>query len=282
MIIGAMKCATSTLQKQLNLQPGIFMTTPKEPNFFSDDPVYQQGPEWYSSLYDNALENDLTGEASTHYTKLPTYPETLARIQDYCGESLKLIYIVRHPVDRLVSHYIHEWSQGSIGIDINQAINSHQELVDYSRYHYQIQPYIEAFGQSQVQLVFYEQLIQQPQEQLARCAEFIGYPTPPVWQEDASRENVSSQRVRKFPGYNVLINNPILASLRRNLIPKTVRNRVKKQLTMQSRPTLNQQSQTQLTEIFNQDLDKLGAMIGQSLTCDNFKHVATNGYYDWK
>ena len=40
LIVGAMKCGTSTLQAQLALQDGIFMTTPKEPNFFSDDAVF--------------------------------------------------------------------------------------------------------------------------------------------------------------------------------------------------------------------------------------------------
>ena len=46
-IIGAMKCATSTLHEQLALQPGIFMSQLKEPNFFSNDEEYEKGWNWY-------------------------------------------------------------------------------------------------------------------------------------------------------------------------------------------------------------------------------------------
>ena len=80
MIIGAMKCATSTLHEQLALQPGIVMTEPKEPNFFSNNEEYQRGMDWYLSLFTEAQATDICGESSTHYTKLPTYPETVSRI----------------------------------------------------------------------------------------------------------------------------------------------------------------------------------------------------------
>ena len=51
LIVGAMKCATSTLHDQLSLQPGIFMTELKEPNFFSNDEQYCKGLDWYLSHF---------------------------------------------------------------------------------------------------------------------------------------------------------------------------------------------------------------------------------------
>ena len=53
-IIGAMKCGTSTLAAQLGMQDGMFMTTPKEPNFFSDDPIFDNGMDWYRALFTDA------------------------------------------------------------------------------------------------------------------------------------------------------------------------------------------------------------------------------------
>ena len=53
-VIGAMKCGTTTLAAQLGAQSGLFMTTPKEPNYFSDDDVFARGPDWYSALFDAA------------------------------------------------------------------------------------------------------------------------------------------------------------------------------------------------------------------------------------
>jgi hypothetical protein len=49
-----MKCATSTLHEQLARQRGVFMSTPKEPNFFSDDEVFAQGKTRYQSLFAGA------------------------------------------------------------------------------------------------------------------------------------------------------------------------------------------------------------------------------------
>jgi hypothetical protein len=51
-IMGAMKSATSTLHTQLAMQPGIFMSTPKEPNYFSDDAEFSRGEQWYADLFD--------------------------------------------------------------------------------------------------------------------------------------------------------------------------------------------------------------------------------------
>ena len=50
-IIGAMKCATSTLHDQLAEQPGFVMSEPKEPNFFSDEENWAKGLGWYSGLF---------------------------------------------------------------------------------------------------------------------------------------------------------------------------------------------------------------------------------------
>ena len=76
LIIGAMKCATTSLHDQLAAQPGLFMSEPKEPFFFSNDEVYARGIDWYAGLFAGAAAGDLCGESSTHYTKLPSYPRT--------------------------------------------------------------------------------------------------------------------------------------------------------------------------------------------------------------
>jgi hypothetical protein len=139
-IIGAMKAATTSLYQQLKMQPGIFMPDLKEPNFFSDDATYSNGLDWYRQLFSKAGDAVIRGEASTHYTKLPTYPHTVDRLVK-ANMSCKMIYVMRDPIDRLVSQYIHEWSQRKITVSIDKAINEFPELIHYSRYYYQLQPY---------------------------------------------------------------------------------------------------------------------------------------------
>ncbi|HIF55527.1 MAG TPA: sulfotransferase, partial [Methylococcaceae bacterium] len=84
----------------------------------------------------------MCGESSTHYTKLPDYPFAVDRMAKSLT-SPKLIYVMRHPVDRLVSHYIHQWTQNIFTCDINAAIDQYEELTAYSCYARQLAPYFE-------------------------------------------------------------------------------------------------------------------------------------------
>jgi len=272
-IIGAMKSATSTLHEQLAMQPGFFMSTPKEPNFFSDDPVYSLGLNWYSNLFSEAKSGDICGESSTHYTKLPDYPLTIKRMKTYLP-SLKLIYVVRHPIDRLISHYIHQWSQNVIKTDINQAIDEFAELINYSRYSMQIAPFIEAYGVEHIHIVFSEAFRVRPQHELERVVRFLGYDKEVIWYDDLPEQNVSSQRIRRFKGYELIVNNPALAWIRRNFIPQRLRDAVKSNLALKKRPQIDEQHMLKLTNIFNEDLANFGDMLGIEINMNNYPSIA--------
>lgn len=258
------------------------MTTPKEPNFFSDDDVYAQGIEWYQGLFADAPPDAMCGEASTHYTKLPTYPDAIARLHSHLGTDVKLIYMMRHPVQRLVSHYIHEWTQKVIDnkTDINAALDCHPELITYSQYSLQIRPYLETFGPDNVLPIFFEQLLNAPQQELERVCRFIGYPESPQWQE-LERDNVSSQRMRKSPLRDAIVKAPILKTIRKRLIPQEVRDWVKGLWQMKKRPELGPEQLQRVTEIFDRDLAQLNEWLGTELTCATFKQTAQVSPEGW-
>ncbi len=279
-IIGAMKSATSTLHTQLALQDGIFMSTPKEPNYFSDDLEYARGERWYQSLFSDALAADICGESSTHYTKLPDYPLTVERIARLLKKP-KFIYVMRHPIDRLVSHYIHQWSQNEFKCDINQAIDQYEELTAYSCYARQLEPYFKQFGRDSVLPVFSEAIRLNPQNQLRRVADFIGFDGAVTWQDEVVAQNVSGDRVRAFKGYSWLIESRMMTFLRRSLIPKSIRNRVKQGLTMQERPVIDEAHLEYLTELFDKDLAVLGQYLGSELSCDNYKQSVVKQNLNW-
>lgn len=279
-IIGGMKCATSTLHSQLALQPGIFMSTPKEPNFFSDDDQFARGFNWYASLFESAGPDDICGESSTHYTKMPTYPHTVPRLGQAL-ENTKFIYVMRHPIDRLVSHYMHEWSQKVISCDIEKAIELYPELIEYSCYHRQLKPYFDKFGVDAVLPVFFDNLRINPQADLERICQFIGYNQNPVW-KDIPAENISNERIRKFPFYDLLVDSELATTLRRNFIPQSMRNKVKALFTLKQRPTLSDSARQKLESIFDEDLRLLGDQLGIDLNCRNFKQVAASISPEWK
>lgn len=276
-----MKGATSTLHKQLSLQTGIFMSTPKEPNYFSDDAEYERGEQWYNALFDRAEVNDLCGESSTHYTKLPDYPLTVERMAKKL-KSPKFIYVMRHPVDRLISHYIHQWSQNVIKYGINEAIDSYKELTSYSCYAKQLEPYFNRFGQENILPIFTEAIRRNPQEQLDKVTKFIGYQGRAIWEEDVTSQNISGNRIRAFKGYRWLVESDLMTFIRRSMIPKSIRNKVKQRLTMQKRPEIDEIHLSKLTTVFDQDLFRLGRCFGVELSCENYTQVVCSQNLFWQ
>ena len=277
MIVGAMKCATSTLHVQLALQPGFVMSEPKEPNFFSNDEIYAQGMDWYYSLFSAAQPGDFCGESSTHYTKLPTYPKTIDRIKRHVPDA-KFVYVMRHPIDRLVSQFIHEWSQRvTTTKDVNEAVMTLPILTQYSRYSMQLRPFLETFGPGNVLPVFAENLHRHPQRELERVCRFIGYTGTPQWQESTGHEHQSSERLLQSAWRDALVDQPFLQHMRRTLVPKSFRTWVRGLWTMKERPQLTPECIGYLEKIFDEDLAILGRWMGIELNCRNFKEVVDSG-----
>ncbi|MCC5821680.1 MAG: sulfotransferase domain-containing protein [Planctomycetes bacterium] len=267
-----MKCATSTLHDQLSRQPGVFMSEPKEPNFFSDEDVWARGLGWYKGLFDSAPDAAVCGESSTHYTKLPTFPMAAVRLHAHLPHA-RLIYVMRDPIDRLVSHYIHAWSCRELDRPLNEAVHEHDELIAYSCYGMQLQPWLDLFGPQRVLPVFFERLTRRPQEEFERIARFIGCAGPVCWAEDAEPRNVSAKRLRCHPMLETVLDIGVLRSLRRGLLPEGVRDRIKSRWRMEARPELSGEARSHCIERLDPEMRRLGGMLGLSLTCERFREA---------
>ena len=104
--------------------------------------------------------------------------------------------MIRNPLDRAVSHYIHEWSMGTMSGDIEAAFEHHPELIDYGRYGYQLAPWVAAFGRDGLFVSSLEAMTAAPQALLDRIGGFLGR-SGLIWQAEKAQENVSAQRVRR-------------------------------------------------------------------------------------
>ena len=278
-IIGAMKGATSTLHEQLAAQPEVFMSTPKEPGFFSHDEHFARGIEWYESLFASAEDQQICGESSTYYTKRPEFPQSADRMVEMIPDA-KLIYVIRHPVRRLVSHYIHAWSQKEYLGSIRRAVEEYAPLVDCGRYAMQLEPYLKAFGRNRILLVFSERLTSDSQNELERIGRFLGLKTTPRWNDNLGPANVSSERMRNSAARDAIVYAPGISQIRQCL-PQSWRERVKRFWKMRKRPQLNAMQQAQLTAIFDEDLAQLGAWTETGLSCDSFDEIARSSTPRW-
>ena len=258
-IIGAMKSGTSTLAAQIGAQSGMFMTTPKEPNFFSDDAIWANGMTWYEDLFANANPDDIKGEASTHYTKSPRLPHTIERMTASLKTTPKIVYVLRNPIERAISHFMHAWSEGETERDINDALRRNPDYIDFGCYGMQIAPFIQAFGAESVLLTSLEVLKDAPEAELSRVTDFLGFEGTPVWQTDHDRQNESAARIRKFRGYGLIIDNPVARALRRSLVPKSIRSKIRDRQTFGDRPVISDEMRQHLTARFLEDRATLAA-----------------------
>lgn len=172
-IIGAMKCATTSLHRMLEQHDRICTGTLKEPNFFAADDKWAQGTAWYRELW--APEpGQLRLDSSPNYTKRHLWPDAARRMASITPEA-RLVYIVREPLERIVSHHLHLVASGrevrSFATVMRDLDNP---LVATTRYAWQLEPWLEAFARDQLLVLRADELQARPRDTVARVLEFAG------------------------------------------------------------------------------------------------------------
>lgn len=173
MILGAMKCGTTTLADLLKEHPQVSFCRLKEPEFFSKDPDWRANIDRYHALFEQR-QGALYVEASTGLTFHPHFNRGIWNDLHAYNPALKFIYIVRDPIDRIVSHWMHVYQRGYIDKDLHEAIRTMPLLVNVSRYHAQVLPFIERFGRDRVLLLDFDGLMKDRRNTLDRVAAFVG------------------------------------------------------------------------------------------------------------
>lgn len=125
-IIGAQRCGSTSLYNYLVQHPGVLPGLMKELHYF--DNHYKKSVSWYRSFFplSSSIQNMerthqqriVTGEATPYYL---FYPHTPRRMHATIPE-IKLIVLLRNPVERAYSHYQHETRMGLENLPFDQAI----------------------------------------------------------------------------------------------------------------------------------------------------------------
>jgi hypothetical protein len=169
-VIGGMKCGTSSLHYYLSLHPEIFMSKTKELSFFSD--YWDRGVGWYQQHFPE--ESPVRGESSPNYTKHPAFPGVPERMASVVPHA-KLVYVVRDPIKRIISHYIDSfsWKRENRNLDDALAVLEGNHYVNVSRYAMQLERYLEHYPIERVLVVAAEDLRDRRDETLWKVFEFL-------------------------------------------------------------------------------------------------------------
>jgi sulfotransferase family protein len=223
LVIGAMKAGTTSLYHYLRCHPQVFMPRSKELNFFvEDDRVgrwreglgrWNDGLGWYAQQFEEGEGAVALGEASVKYTLYPYIHGVPSRIAKTLP-GVRLIYLVRHPIQRMRSHFWHVFRNGrETERSIDKALLGHSSYLDASRYAMQIEQYLEHFPLERILIVKSEDLRDQRETTLERTLTFLGVDSGRM-PDNLEREwNATEERrkarpidsaLKRVPGYAFL------------------------------------------------------------------------------
>jgi hypothetical protein len=172
-IIGAPKAGTTSLYRYLDLHPKVVMSRQKELRYFWRDDWREQRA-WYEAQFD--CDAPVRGEATPAYAAYPYRPNVPQRMHELVPET-KLIYLVRDPIDRLMSHWVQRRANGDL-TPFEQYVNRYEDLdnpvVCPSRYWLQIEQYLAFFAPGQLLVISQEDLKWRRQETLVEVFRFLG------------------------------------------------------------------------------------------------------------
>ena len=175
-IIGAEKAGTTSLCELLAAHPSVFISEPKEPNFFTRADVTADELADYTALFAEGSGAAAVGEASTTYSKALTYPGTAERIAAF-APAARILYIARHPLRRLESQWLQRRHVGlDVGLTFDAALRSVPAYIDASLYWRNISAYRNHFPDDRILVLFLEDLAVDREAERDRCLRFLDLP----------------------------------------------------------------------------------------------------------
>lgn len=190
LIIGAARSGTTALYSHLQGHPDIYLPANKrpEPHFFYKSAEYARGLSYYEERYFSAWSGQKAiGEASTSYLFGPDVP---LRIRADLP-NVKLICVLRNPIERAFSSYWHTVNSGLETIPFEEAIaceaDRQEQLVStplgelapfayagrgfYCR---QLTHWLTQFDREQMKVVIFDDFVSTPQDTLVDIVKFLG------------------------------------------------------------------------------------------------------------
>jgi hypothetical protein len=184
-----------------------------EPNFFSNDENWAKGADWYDRFFDGRAGKNLCGEGSNDYAFNAMHPHSAERIAEHCP-NVKLIYIVRHPVQRIIASWIQKReNQGDkVAPTLDRAMVEQPDLfIDQSLYWRQLSRYRAHFLDDRIFIGFMEDLKADAPAFMARLCTFLDIAPTEVLERPhmnpSAGKRVPSElytAVRRIPGVKAL------------------------------------------------------------------------------
>ena len=287
LIIGAAKAGTSSLHYYLSQHPQIFMPTLKEPKFFAlegqklnfknpDQAINHDSVttlEEYQKLFQNATDEAAIGEASPLYL----YSERAASLIKLHIPDVKLIVVLRNPVERAFSCYTHLLREGYEALSFEESLQMetqrirdnwahlwhYKEAGFYSR---QLKPFLKLFRKEQIKIILFDDLCKDSVSVLQEIFDFLE--VDPNFIPDLEKRNVSGMP-KSLLLQKILFRGNFLRDTFLSIFPKSLyRNLAKriKKWNMGKKPSLESATRHHLSTLYHADIVELQTLIQKDLS----------------
>jgi hypothetical protein len=290
LIIGAPKAGTTSLYHFLDQHPEVYMSPVKEPHFFAykDEEVKFYGPgdekrckdmfvtatKNYKSLFKGVRKEKAIGEASAMYLYSSTAPTNIANTL----KDVKLILILRNPVDRAYSSYLHLLRDNRETLDFEQALKAENYRLNngwmpfwgykgMGFYHDSICRYIEIFGRENILIHLYDDLTQDYSAVLKKTFCFLGI-SDEVKVSTEIRHNKSGIPKNKQLHFFLREKHPV-KSLLKPIIPSEIRKKIiasATNLNLSKPLKLADSTREDLAREYREDIKKTSELINRNLS----------------
>ena len=192
LIVGAAKSGTTSLHNYLKQHPDIFMSNHKEPHFLINNeigvnriPKGINNLQDYSNLFSNGASQKYRGESSAMYLQFPEI--AIKNIDRYLDEDVKIIIMLRNPIERAFSGYQHV-KRYNLDEDLNfedaleiseQRYFTNNNITPASRYIHigMYNKFVRKFKtkfKTNVHIIIYKDFINNTNQELSRLFSFLG------------------------------------------------------------------------------------------------------------
>jgi len=227
LIVGAMKCGTTSLFDYLSQHPEISPCKQKEPHFFSKSSNFERGFSYYQSLWNwNPKRHKFALEATPGYSKVThrdsaNAAENIRQTQIENQLNFKFIYIMRDPWERIESQCIHD----ALKSNFNQSEISTVEprIIDASKYALQIKEFYDRFPAEDILLVNFEELKANPEALLDKICVFLDIDRSFKFSGTDTVHNSRNRQIIGIPGWKKLRTTPVMTYLN-NIVPHQQKN----------------------------------------------------------
>ena len=275
-IVGAPKAGTTSLYHYLNEHPQVVMSSQKEPDYFSDNAIHEQGMYYgknrvntldkYESLFAQK-ESVVYGEGSVSYL---FYDNVAEDIKKY-NPNAKIIIMLRNPIERAFSHYLMDYRLGLINDSFENIIakksnhkNAHlfyKQYIEVSKYAKQIQRYLDFFEKENILFIDYDDFKKNVSKTVDQVYNFLNISTN--FAADVSTK-YNTFTMPKNKGIRFIYSFVFLRKILTFLFPiylvKNIRGFLFK---ADKKPELLKETRSQLKKIFNDDIGQLEKVLGK-------------------